>query len=180
MTKEKNTVINSVRHWVEKVVIGLNLCPFAKQPYDLGIIRFEAYLEDDMTSQLEAIAKEVGVLINQPKLSNSLISFPNGLDDFDTFLDFVYLAERLLEQQSWEEDFQLANFHPDYRFEGTEADVPSNYTNRAPYPVIHIIRTEEMAEAIASYPDVEKVSENNIKKMNELGVEGIKALLLKK
>jgi hypothetical protein len=109
-------------------------------------------------------------------LSNSLLILPNGADDFDDFLDLVHMTETLIQDQGLTKAFQLAHFHPNYVFAGVEADDPSNYTNRSPYPMLHLLRVDEVAMAIEHHPDIHSVAPANIEKMRDLGVEQIKAL----
>ncbi len=168
---EKLTIIEKSRAWVERFVIGLHLCPFAKRPYEKGQVRFEVCFEKRTGAQLTAFWKEIELLLNTPKekISNTILIFPNGLNNFEKYLDLYDLAEQLLLDQKLNGKFQLASFHPDYQFEGTVKEVVTNYTNRSPFPFIHILRVEEVTEAIANYPDVKKVPERNMEKLKKLG-----------
>ena len=173
MDKEK--IILKCKKWVEQFVIGLQLCPFAKRPFEKGQIRFEVCFEKDMESQLVAFWKEINLLLKTPKekISNTILIFSDGLNDFEKYLDLYFLSENLLLEQNKNEQFQLASFHPEYQFKNTEKNDVSNFTNRSPFPFIHILRVEEVTDAIAHYPDVEKVPERNIEKLKKMGIDGI-------
>ena len=172
---KRQIIIEKSKTWVERFVIGLNLCPFAKRPFDKGLVRFEVCESEEMESQLVAFWKEIELLenTNQEEISNTILILPNGLEDFENYLDFYHLAEQLLTDQRKQTAFQLASFHPRYQFENTQKDDLSNYTNRSPFPFIHILRIAEVANAIAHYPDVEGVPERNIQRLNEMGLEEI-------
>jgi hypothetical protein len=176
---EKQPIIEKSKTWVEKFVIGLQLCPFAKRPFEKGQVRFEVCFEKNTEAQLIAFWKEIELLSATPKetVSNIILILPNGLDDFEQYLDFYDLAEQLLFDQNKDEEFQLASFHPDYQFDGTEKDDVTNYTNRSPFPFIHILRIEEVEVAIANYPEIEEVPEKNIRLLKEIGIEQIKILI---
>lgn len=176
---EKQQIIEKSKAWVERFVIGLQLCPFAKRPFEKGRVHFEVCLEKNIEAQLIAFWKEIELLSATPKetISNSILIFPNGLDDFGQYLDCYDLAEQLLFDQNKEEEFQLASFHPDYQFEGTKKDDVTNFTNRSPYPFIHILRIEEVTEAIENYPNIEEVPERNMRLLKEMGIEQIKTLI---
>ncbi|HFA49199.1 MAG TPA: DUF1415 domain-containing protein [Bacteroidetes bacterium] len=175
MTQKKETS----RAWVAKVVIGLNLCPFAQKPFIKNQVRFKVIFENTFKTQLLAFWEEVELLSNtdKNKISNTILILPNGLNDFQEYLKLYELAEQLLIEQKKENEFQLASFHPGYQFENTKKDDVSNYTNRSPFPFIHILRTEEVREAISNYPDIEKVPVRNIETMQRIGLEGIKNIL---
>ena len=176
---EKQLIIEKSKTWVERFVIGLQLCPFAKQPFDKEQVRFEVCFEKNMEMQLIAFWKEIELLSETPKevISNTILIYPNSLDDFGKYLDLYDLAEQLLFEQQKNGVFQLASFHPDYQFEGTEKDDVSNYTNRSPFPFLHILRIEEVEEAIASHPDIEGVPERNMEMMKDLGKDRLLKLL---
>lgn len=172
---QKEAIIDKSKKWVERFVIELQLCPFAKLPYDKNQVRFEVCIETETEAQLMAFWNEIELLIktSREKISNTILIYPNGLNDFEKYLDLYFLAENLLTDQNKNNQFQLASFHPDYQFENTEKDDVTNYTNRSPFPFVHILRIGEVAEAIESYPDVEMVPERNKNKLKKLGLEGI-------
>ena len=176
MDKEK--IIQQSKKWVELFVIGHRLCPFAKRPFDKGQIRFQVCFEKKTEEQLMAFWGEIILLSKTPKekTSNTVLILPNGLNDFEKYLDLYYLAENLLVEKNKNGEFQLASFHPGYQFENTDKNDVSNYTNRSPFPFIHILRVEEVADAIAHYPDIEKVPERNIEELKNMGKGELKKL----
>ena len=175
MIVTNNTAYTATACWLEKFVIGLNLCPFAAHPWNKGQVRI-AISDGSTTDNLaHDFLAELRTLVETPasELATTLLVTPEGLQDFEDYLDFVELAQQLLEKAQLEGQIQLASFHPDYLFEGESSDSPSVYTNRSPYPLLHLIREAEMEEALSRYPDPENIPDNNIRKMNELGLETI-------
>ncbi len=174
---ENDTVIRSVRHWVETVVVGLNLCPFAKRPLVKNRIRFhvsDAATEEQLLSDLEA---ELNYLKHESTVETTLLIHPKVLQDFYTYNQFLGTADSLLSLMEMEGVFQIASFHPDYQFGGTEPGDVENYTNRSPYPMLHLIREESLEQAIANYPDADLIPERNIALLKRLGQGKIQALL---
>ena len=170
-------IVRSVRHWVETVVIGLNLCPFAKRELVKNRVRFvvtEAPNEDQLLVALEA---ELDLLSSDASVETTLLIHPGVLQDFYAYNQFLNSADALLQRMMLEGVYQIASFHPDYQFAGTEQDDVENYTNRSPYPMLHLIREESLERAIASYPDVDKIPEQNKKLVESLGEIKMKELL---
>lgn len=175
----KAVAIQETRDWLERMVIGLQLCPFAQVPYSQGRLRFSAYRANNMSMWLQFVYDEVEHLISAPAdiLSNSLLIFPKGPEDFEDFLDLVSMTESLIQERGLTKEVQLAHFHPQYQFAQVEKDDPSNYTNRSPYPTLHLLRVQEVSAAIDSHPDIHDVSPRNIKLLRQLGEERIKDVL---
>ncbi len=171
--------VNRTRKWVEDFVIAYALCPFARTPYDAGRVRFCEITEIDAEAILQAFWKEVEIIdcAKETEISNSILAIPALTGSFEDYLDMIAMAMELLEMQNKTNKFQLASFHPAYQFEGTKQNDPTNYTNRSPVPLIHIIRVEEMARAIASHPDIDSVPIANQTKMRELGEEHLRDFL---
>lgn len=171
------TIILAVRQWVDTLVVGMNLCPFAKRELVKGRVRFvvtHATTEEQLLTVLKA---ELEVLNLDTEIETTLLIHPDVLQDFYDFNDFLNFTDRLLVEMDLEGVYQIASFHPDYQFGGTEPEDAENYTNRSPYPVLHLIREESLERAIASYPDVDQIPEHNIALMNELGSEKLQQLL---
>ena len=160
------------------MVIGLNLCPFAKFPFDKGRVRFAVLRSNHMSEWIQGIYKEAHLLHTKPasELSNTLLIFPNGLGDFYGFLDLVEMAHITIEDQQLQKEIQLASFHPDYQFEGTEKDDITNYTNRSPFPILHLLRVEEVSQAIEKHGNTELIPENNKDKLRQTGLKSIQVL----
>ena len=170
-------IVRSVRQWVETVVVGLNLCPVAKRELVKNRVRFvvtEATKEAQLLATLE---DELELLSNEASVETTLLIHPGVLQDFYAYNQFLNSADALLQQMKLEGVYQIASFHPDYQFGGTEQDDVENYTNRSPYPMLHLIREESIERAIASYPDVDNIPEQNRKLMESLGKIKMKELL---
>lgn len=168
--RDMEAIADQVRQWLERVVIGLNLCPFAAVPYRNGQIRIiisQAATEEELLADLRA---ELVLLDQTPTatLETTLLVVANLLADFETYNDFLAPAEDLLRRGGWEGQYQLATFHPQYCFRGIREDDASNLTNRAPWPILHILREASLDQALADYPDPEAIPEKNIQKMRSL------------
>ncbi|NNM14950.1 MAG: DUF1415 domain-containing protein [Gammaproteobacteria bacterium] len=177
-TTDSEEIINSVRDWLENVVIGLNLCPFAKKEYVKQRIRFQLIDVSSDEDLLLALNQELEYLFANDEVETSLLILPNHLQNFVDYNQFLDLADALIEQMDFLGEFQVASFHPDYQFADTEVDDLENYTNRSPYPILHILREASLENAIARYPDVEKIPDNNIALLESMGIEKIKELYL--
>lgn len=174
---EYGEIIKSVRQWVETVVVGLNLCPFAKRELVKGGVRFsvtEAMSEEHLLSALQA---ELELLDEDPAIETTLLIHPLALLDFFDYNQFLNSADNLLVRLNYTGVYQVASFHPSYQFGGTEADDVENFTNRSPYPMFHLIREESLEQAIADYPDAQSIPERNIKLLKGLGLIKMQALL---
>ena len=169
--------IGPVRHWVETVVVGLNLCPFAKRELVNDRVRFsvsEAETEEQLLADLQA---ELELLNNDEAVETTLLIHPGVLQDFFDYNQFLNYVDSLLTQMELEGVYQVASFHPDYQFSGTRPDDVENYTNRSPYPMLHLIREDSLERAIAGYPHPERIPERNIELLESLGRDKMQALL---
>ena len=169
----------ATRRWLERAVIGLNLCPFAKAVHVKQQVRFvlsDAELEDDL---LEELAEELLRLRDTPaeEIDTTLLVHPRVLGDFLDYNDFLGDADALVEAMDLDGTLQVASFHPDYQFAGSEPDDPDNLTNRAPWPILHLLREASIDRAVAAYPDPDVIVERNIATVRELGFEGWDKLL---
>ncbi|MGR5171793.1 DUF1415 domain-containing protein [Vibrio owensii] len=173
-----NAITEQVDQWLNDVVIGLNLCPFAAKPQrnkQIKIFVSEASQEEVL---LEDILLQLIELSNtEPeKLETTLVVVPNMLQDFWDYNFFIDWVEGLIKQQDWEGIFQVATFHPDYCFGGAEPEDDENLTNRSPYPVFHLIREESMEKVLKHYPDPESIPDTNIARVSALSEEERKKL----
>ena len=166
------------RAWVDRAVIGLNLCPFAKAPQVKGQVRYvvsnatdPAALLADLINELEKLAET-----KPDKIETTLLIHPQLLGDFADYIDFVAVAEDTVAELDLEGILQVASFHPDYQFEGTAPDDIANATNRSPYPTLHLIREDSIDRAVAAFPEAEAIFEVNIETMRQLGPQGWAAL----
>lgn len=175
--QDNATIINQTQKWLSSVIIDHNLCPFAKREYDNGTIHYAVISEMELERQLEQVIKHCTALDEDGNRETSLLIFPEALSDFDIYLDVLAAATALLKDQGYEGIYQLASFHPEYRFEGVEIDAPSNYTNRSPYPMLHILREASIETVLENYPNPEKIPERNIKLTQELGLKVMQDLL---
>ena len=166
------------RRWVESMVVGLNLCPFAKRSIDNQGVRYRIF-EDPLETLADAIIEELQLLDSDPRIETTLFVIGIGLEDFMDYLDVLDGANQLLEAMDYEGTYQIASFHPDYQFAGTEPDDVSNYTNRAPYPIFHFLREAALENAIAAYGSdrAARIPDNNIARLDEMGLAKVKAYL---
>jgi uncharacterized protein len=162
---------------VETLVVGLNLCPFAKRELVKDRVCFrvtEAMTEEQLLSALQA---ELELLDEDLTIETTLLIHPMVFLDFFDYNQFLNSADSLLVRMRMEGVYQIASFHPDYQFSGTEPDDVENYTNRSPYPLLHLIREESLECAIADYPDHERISERNIGLLKSMGQHKMQTLL---
>jgi len=169
--------IAETRQWLSDVVIGHNFCPFAKREFDQDRILYSLIETDDVQEQLLQIIGQCAAMDRDGAAETSLLIFPSALSDFDDYLDVLDIANALLVGQGYEGIYQLASFHPDYRFAGVEPDDPSHYTNRSPYPMVHILREASIEAALAKHPDPEAIPARNIQVARALGLPTMQALL---
>jgi hypothetical protein len=175
---DKQAAIEITRRWLETMVVGLNLCPFAKRVVDDKSVRLTVSdaLEDE--DVVKAVLMELDILHSscEQDVATSLLIFSGGLSDFDHYLLLLDQAQQLLEQVGLEGIFQIASFHPDYCFAGVDEDDLGNYTNRSPLPMLHFIREAQLDRALENYPHPEAIPENNIDTLNTLGPEAVRRL----
>jgi len=166
------------RRWLERAVIGLNLCPFAKAVHVRGQIHYAVYLPNDEAGLLDALVAEAEALAasSPAERDTTLLIAPNTLADFLDFNDFTARAERRLASEGFEGEFQLASFHPHFQFAGTDAGDITNATNRAPYPTLHLLREDSVSRAVDAFPDAEAIFGRNIQTLEALGAAGWDAL----
>ncbi|MDO5059603.1 MAG: DUF1415 domain-containing protein [Neisseria sp.] len=173
-----NTVTEHTRIWLEKAVIGLNLCPFAKAPYVKNQVRIAVSNAKHSDGFLEDLDRELQLLAATPEaeIETTLLVHPTLFADFLDFNDMLDFADQAVLDNGLEGIIQIAPFHPDFRFEGTEADDITNHTNRSPYPTLHLIREASIERAAQAFPDAEAIFGRNIALLEEMGHEGWQAL----
>ncbi len=167
--------IEQTKSWINKIVIGLNLCPFAAHPFRAEKIKYRLEETDDIKQLTEALVEELLFLknIKSSEVETSFIIHPNVLLEFLDYNDYLSVVEIVLKELELEGIIQVASFHPDYQFAGEAKDAPSNYVTRSPYPMLHLLRESSVTKAIESHPSAEQIPFDNIKTMNELGLENI-------
>jgi hypothetical protein len=170
--------VEDIRRWLERAVIGLNLCPFAKAVLVKRQVHFSATAAQDAAGVLDDFARELDALVALParERDTTLLVIPQGFDDFLPFHDLAQRAERLVRKRGFEGVVQVASFHPQYVFAGTEEDDITNYTNRAPWPTLHLLREESISRAVEAFPDASAIYEANMDTLRRLGTEGWRAL----
>lgn len=175
---DQTRVLAETRAWVDRAVIGLNLCPFAKAPQVKGLVRYAvstatdpAALLADLITELERLAES-----KPDKLETTLLVHPLVLTDFADYNDFLAVAEDTVAELDLEGVLQVASFHPQYQFDGTELDDVTNATNRSPYPTLHLIREDSIDKAVEAFPEAEQIYEVNMATMERLGSAGWAAL----
>ncbi len=171
-------VIVETRDWIEKAVIGLNLCPFAKAVYIKNQVRIVVSSARHLDAFLEDLDRELDHLaeVDPDVTDTTLLIHPTLFPDFLDFNDVHQIADEAVAEHGLEGVIQIASFHPLYQFEGTEPDDITNYTNRAPYPTLHLIREASLDKAVEAFPEAETIYERNIETMNKLGIAGWLAL----
>lgn len=174
---QQATVIRECRRWLEDVVIAHNFCPFAKRELIKSRIHFEVIADRDMEHCLESMIMACRHLDEQVDIETSLLILPTGFHDFERYLDLLDYADRLLEAQNYEGVYQVASFHPDYCFDDATPDDPANYTNRSPYPMLHLLREDSIEKALENISDPEAIPEANIQTANRLGIDALKKQL---
>ena len=176
---EHEAIEADIRRWLERAVIGLNLCPFAQAVYVRDQVRIKVSDADNIDDLREELGEEMLLLRDTPavEIDTTLIVLPSVLGDFFDYNDFLDDADALLAALELEGVLQVASFHPEYQFAGTEFDDAGNNTNRAPYPVLHLLREESLDRAVAAYPEPDTIIERNIKTMDALGNDGYRKLL---
>lgn len=174
-----DAVVAATRHWLTEAVIGLNLCPFAKAVHVKGQIRYAVSDAVDMEGVLADLETELQTLVaaNPDAVDTTLLIVPRALSDFLDYNDCLFFAERMLKQLRLEGIVQIASFHPFYQFEGSEPDDIENYTNRAPYPILHLLREDSIERAVQAFPDAEEIYERNQETLRRIGLAGWAALM---
>lgn len=174
-----NDPLADTRRWLQRAVIGLNLCPFAKAVVARQQVRY--VLSDATTPEqlLQTLGEELALLRDTPaeQIDTALIVHPQVLTDFLDYNDFLDLADALVESLALDGMLQVASFHPDYQFAGSAPDDIANYTNRAPYPTLHLLREASVTRAVDAFPDPDAIIDRNIETLTQLGHAGWRHLL---
>jgi len=179
----KNTIIDEsklvkqTQNWLNEIIIGLNFCPFARREVLKNRIRYTINNSSELETSLYALADELQYLDSHNESETSLFICPQGFSDFDDFLNLIEFADQLIDDLNYRSVYQLAHFHPDYCFDGVDQNDASNYTNRSPYPTLHILRESSLESAIASHPDTSTIPETNIALARDKGSAKMQQLL---
>lgn len=176
----EDSIIATTQAWIEKAVIGLNLCPFAKAVYVKNQIRYVVSTATDTAALLAQLREELHVLqaADPMQIDTTLIIHPYVLGNFLEYNDFLDSADSVIDELALRGEIQIASFHPQYQFAGTVADDIENYTNRSPYPTLHLLRESSIDRALAAFPEAEVIFEKNIETLRTLGLQGWQQLNL--
>ncbi|TAL61720.1 MAG: DUF1415 domain-containing protein [Legionella sp.] len=172
MNNYDSPIAQDTLDWVLSFVIHYNLCPFAKGPVNKGQLKIQVCDKTKKAQALEELMMEIHYLDQHPEIETTLFVFSQLNKDFFTYLDFVDLADHLLTQHDYDGIYQFVSFHPDYYFADSEPDDPANLTNRSPYPMIHILREEQLEKVIAVYGDTSEIPKKNIELLRSLNFKG--------
>ncbi|KTD62683.1 DUF1415 domain-containing protein [Legionella shakespearei] len=177
MTQSDPFIVKHTLNWIRSFIVPLNICPFAKGSVNKGTLRISVSESKKKAQALEDLMSEVLFLDENPAVETTLLVFSHAFKDFFAYLDFVDLAEQLIQVQGYEGTYQLASFHPDYYFADSDPEDVSNYTNRSPYPMLHLLREDMLEKAIHAYGDTDTIPEKNCTLMRELGLQKVQELI---
>lgn len=174
LNADDDAIVAATRQWLERAVIGLNLCPFAKSVYVKEQVRYVVSNATTPEGLLETLMDELQHLSDTPaeEVDTTLLIHPFILTDFEDYNEFLDVADAAVEDMQLDGELQVASFHPDYQFADTDANDISNYTNRAPYPILHLLREDSIARAVEAFPDAADIFDKNIDTMERLGHDG--------
>ncbi len=170
------TVIAQTKKWITDVIVGCNFCPFAPSVLKAGSILYEVVEEATMETALQVVSKAFIKLDAEESMETMFLIFPNNFKLFEEYLLLVELSDGLLATQGYEGVYQIASFHPAYLFAGATGNDPENYTNRSPYPMLHLLREESVSRAVDTFPGTEKIPQRNIKFAKQKGLLYMRAL----
>jgi len=166
----KNSIITTQR-WIQSFVVELNLCPFAQHVIARDVIRYTACAKESLQDILHALHEEMDWLDSDPETETSFLILTSGMKDFSDFNDCLAMAQELLVMMNWVGRYQLVGFHPHHQFDGTDPDDAENYTNRSPYPMVHILRESSVTQAVDATANIALIPKRNTDTLNQLGVE---------
>lgn len=171
-----NVIIQQTENWIKSVVIDLNFCPFAAKALLQKSIRYQVLTNVNVAQSVNAVISELQLLDVNPQYETAFIIFSNDFSSFDDYLKLVKKVESQLKKNHYSGIYQIASFHPEYIFAGSDDNDPANYTNRSVYPMIHILREESLTKALSLYPHPETIPENNIKLAHQKGLQYMQLL----
>ncbi len=166
---DEEQIIDQTKKWITDVVIGCNFCPFAAKEIKQNSVHYRVLQNADLNNCLQALIQECEILNTNDGIATTLLILKDGFEVFDDYLDLVSIAEKLLKKEGYEGIYQVAGFHPLYMFEGTAADDAANYTNRSPYPMLHLLREDMIESALERYQNPDEIPERNIRFAREKG-----------
>lgn len=170
-------IIQQTQCWLENVIIGLNFCPFAKREFVNQSIRYAVSDALQLDEALQAVADEFITLDQEDGIETTLLMFASGFSDFDDFVELIDYSNQLIDELGYRGIYQVAHFHPDYCFEGSDDQDAANFTNRSPWPTLHLIRESSLQSAIEQHANTEAIPEANIRLARKLGFDKMQQLL---
>ena len=171
--------IEQTKQWIMDVVVGLNFCPFARREMLRKTVHYLVVHTSDIAEIQDILQQEYIRLDENPQIATTFVIFAQGLDDFKTYWSLVRRCDKQIRTLKYEGVYQLASFHPQYIFAGSAVDDAANYTNRSPYPMLHLLREDSLTEAVDNYPDPENIPNRNIALARSKGLAYMQALLEK-
>ena len=171
--------IEQTKQWLSQIIIGLNFCPFAKKEFVNQSIHYHLSEKAQLKPALVEFLAQCHYLNDNPDIETSLLIYSDGFRDFNRFLDLVDDSNDLIVEHGFEGVFQIATFHPEYCFADADYDDASNYTNRSPYPTLHLIREQSMERVLSVYKNPEAIPDNNIALAEKMGADYFQTLLKK-
>ncbi len=174
---DNETIIIQTKKWITDVVVGCGFCPFAARELKRGSIHYEVLANANNATVLRSLSAMFYQLDTDKETETSLLILPNNFDSFNSYLSLIDMAESFLAKEKYEGIYQVASFHPNYLFAGSNNEDPANYTNRSPYPMLHILREESVSKAVDSYLDIDEVPQRNIRFANKKGLDYMRKLL---
>ncbi len=175
---EADRIIGRVVHWIESAVIGLNLCPFAESVFKQRRINYTISESRDIEALMFELYEEVDRLQESDDFDTTLLIIPSQLLEFEDYNESLNRVDALLEANAWTGEFQIASFHPYYRFQDTQYDARENWSNRSPYPIYQILRESSVTSATKNYPGTDQIPVNNIHTLNSLTKESFERIFL--
>lgn len=172
----ESEIIQQTEKWIKSVVIDLNFCPFASKALLKKSVRYIVLKEVGVKQSLEALVQEFEFLNDHEDIETTFIIFANDFVDFKVYLQLVKKAENTITKEDYDGIYQVASFHPDYCFDGSDSDDAANYTNRSIYPMLHVLREDSLTKALALYPSPELIPEHNIALARQKGLQYMQML----
>ena len=177
MSTTESKIITATKIWIKEIIIDLNFCPFAKKEFVNNTIRYHLSNESQVKTALVELIEQCQYLQQHDEIETTLIVYSDGFRGFERYLDLVDYGNDLLEKSGFEGVFQLASMHPEYCFDGQDFDDASNFTNRSPFPMLHIIREASMSRVLAVHKNADEIPDNNIELANAKGANFFKSVL---
>jgi uncharacterized protein len=170
------TIIAHTKKWITDVVIGCNFCPFAAKEIKRDSIHYEVLLSPTIKTCLEALLNAFHKLDSETAIETLFLIIPDAFNSFDSYLQLAELSEKLLQEEGYDGIYQIASFHPQYLFAGSRPDDAANYTNRSPYPMLHLLREDSVSRAVKSHPGTENIPRKNIEFARAKGLAYMQSL----